>query len=240
MRFLVRLVNVSEEPAIVDVDYRKRFISLLKKVFGEEEFRKPTTRPYTFAVFFGREAKIDGTKITGVKFINLRFSSGDSVAVARFYNGILKLKKGGYVHSIGTGKFRIEHVKEEKEKQPKGIFKTLSPVIVERMGFSELKNPAERYVVPSEEGFTESLLENILRRYGALTGRKLEVSKFSFESVNIEEKLVKHYRGILKGFIGRFKIITDSQELINFIYRYGIGMRTGQGFGYLEVEDGKA
>jgi len=224
----------------VDLDYRRRFISLLKMILGEEEFAVENPRPYTFAVYFGREAKIKNGVFTNVREINFRFSTGDTTRAIKFYNGVLRLKKGNHIHEIGTGKFFISWIKEEKEKQPTGVFKTLSPVIVERIGFSNLKDPTDRYTVPWEEGFEESLWENILRRFRAITGRDLNLSFLKFEPISVKEEVIRHYGGTLRGFLGRFRIMSDSEELLRFIYQYGLGLRTGQGFGYLEVEDGEA
>ncbi len=237
MRFIVRLVNLTEKPLTVDLDYRRRFISLLKTIFGTETFQNSETRPYTFAVYFGKEAKVKDGFIENVNLINFRFSTGDNLTAVRFYNGILRLKRQGYIHEIGTGKLFIERIESEKEKKPTGYFRTLSPVVVERIGFSDRK---DRYTVPSDKDFTESLLENIIRRFIAINENEPKFSRFSFEPVSIREEVIKHYGGYLKGFLGKFKIKTDSNELLDFIYKFGLGLRTGQGFGYLEVEDGKA
>ena len=237
MRFLLKLRNVDGLPVRVEIDYRRRFISLLKRIL-KEEYEKERTRPYTFAVYFGREAKIGKGFVEGVRNINFRFSTGDSLLAVKFYNGALALKKLKAVHSLGEGKFTIEWITQEKEKELTGVFRTLSPVIVERMGFSS-REPTDRYIIPSEEGFEESLLENILRRYRDIRGKDLKISRFAFEGLKIKEEFIKHYGGYLRGFIGKFKIVSDSEELLRFIYQYGLGLRTGQGFGYLEVEDGE-
>lgn len=239
MRFLVAISNLNPEPAHIRLDYRGRFISLMKKVFGTEEFSQEKPRPYTFAVYFGKNAKIIDGHFAGIKDIKLRFSTGDSVVGVKFYNGILRLKKKGYIHNIGTGRFKIELIREEKEKPITGVFKTLSPVIVERIGFNDSKNPKERYITPSEPNFEESLLENIIRRYRTIKGKEPSINSFRFEPIQIKEEVLKHYEGVVRGFIGSFRIVSDSEEILRFIYLYGLGLRTGQGFGYLEVEDGK-
>jgi len=238
MRFLLKLVSAEDTPVRVGIDYRRRFISLLKKIF-KEEYEENKARPYTFAVYFGKDAKIKGNLIEGVKSINFRFSTGDFMLAVRFYNGALALKKQRATHRIGEGEFYIEWISQEKEKEPTGTFRTLSPVVVERMGYTYQK-PVERYIIPSEEGFEASLLENILRRYRDIKGEDLKVSRFAFESIKTKEELIKHYGGYVRGFIGKFRIVSDSEELLRFIYQYGLGLRTGQGFGYLEVEDGEA
>ena len=236
MRLLVRLKSLANGPANIPIDYRSRFISLLKAILREEYFITKQARPYTFAVYFGKNVKINKRIVEGVSLINFRFSTGDNILAIRFYNGVLKLKEINYTHNIGNGKFYIEWISVEPEKPVTGIFRTLSPVVVERIGFS-VKNSTERYITPWEEGFDESLLENIMRRYVNITSKELCVKSFAFKPIKIKEEFVRHYGGYLKGFIGKFKIETDSQELLQFIYQYGLGLRTGQGFGYLEVEE---
>ncbi len=236
MRFLVRLVNAYKDPAVVPLDYRRRFISFLKKVLGEEVFSNMETKPYTFAVFFGKGSKVNNGHIEGVPLINFRFSTGDTLVAVRFYNGVLRMKKKGELHPIGSGKFKVEFIKQVEMKNPKGIFKALSPVVVERMGF---ENERDRYILPFEEGFIESLLENTLRRYTTIYGKEPEFRSFHFEPISVKETKIKHYGGILRGFLGKFKVVSDSEEILRFIYNYGLGLRTGQGFGYVEVEDGR-
>ncbi len=239
MRFLVKMKPSEKESTYIPIDYRSRFISLLKLIFGEEEFEQKGPRPYTFAVYFGKDAKINREYIENVQQVNLRFSTGDTLKAINFYNGILKLKKEGYKHPIGNNRFSIEWISQEEEKTPTGIFRTLSPVIVERIGFKS-KDPNERYALPSEDDFNESLLENILRRYRDIFGNLPNINVFRFTPINVKGEFIRHYGGLLRGFLGKFKIESDSEEILRFIYKYGMGLRTGQGFGYLEVEDGKA
>ncbi|GAB6065980.1 CRISPR-associated endoribonuclease Cas6 [Aquifex pyrophilus] len=230
MRFIVKLK--AEKPARINADYRRRFISLLKKTLGEDYFSEEGPRPYTFCVYF-KDAKFKGDFIDNVKGINLRFSSGDIETIVRFYNGILRLKKEKYRHRIGNQAFSIVRIEREEMKTLTGAFKTLSPLIVERIGF---RNERERYITPDEEEFNISLLENVKRRYEAIKGEPLKVKEFEFIPVKGKNVLVKHYGGVLKGFLGKFILRADS-ELLKFVYLYGLGLRTGQGFGYIEVSD---
>lgn len=233
MRFIVKLK--SAKASMIDIDYRRRFISFMKAVFGENFNKFGETKPYVFCVYFGREAKFRKESIENVKEINLRFSTGDFSTAITFYNGVLKLKKEGYTHKIGDSEFRIEWIKKEDEKEFNGIFKTLCPVIVERIGFENLKDVEERYITPDEKDFEISLLENILRRYRSIKGKETEVKNFKFIDLGTKKVYIKHYGGYLKGFLGKFKIETESNEILKFIYDFGVGLRTGQGFGYLEV-----
>jgi len=100
---------------------------------------------------------------------------------------------------------------------------------------TDIKNPKKRYATPIDADFRDCLLENIQRRYKLLFGKELSLNRFDFEPIGVKEELIKHYNGYLRGFLGSFRIDTDSQELFRFVYQYGMGLRTGQGFGYLEV-----
>lgn len=227
MRFLVVLRSL--EPATVSVDYRSRFIALLKKALGPEEFEGSSPRAYTFAVFF-QDAIFEDKLIKNVQKINFRFSTCYSVLAVRFYTSMARLKESLYMHPIGTGKFIIESIKEEREQKVNGCFKTLSPVVVQRI------SEAGKYLLPADDLFNESLLENTLKRFASIKGYIPRVKEFKFVPVEIKPQQVKHYGGNIPAFLGRFRIETESEELLKFVYQCGLGVRTGQGFGYLEVD----
>ena len=235
MRFIVRLK--SNKPSNISIDYRRNFISFLKSVFGDSfnSFNGP--KPYVFSVFFGKSVRIEKEKVKNVETINFRFSTGNVIVAVKFYNGVLRLKKENYLHKIGSENFKIEWIEREDKREITGIFKTLSPVVVERIGCMNIKDIEERYVIPNEDDFELSLLENILRRYRSIYGKDLSVNTFRFKGIKVKKTYVKHYGGYLKCFLGKFKVETDSEELLKFIYNFGLGLRTGQGFGYLEVEN---
>lgn len=238
MRFKVNLVKTTDNEVPISLDYRRRFISFLKRVFGKD-FNKNQTRPYTFAVYMGKSIKIEEDFIWGVKNINFRFSTGDPNIAMGFYNGVVDLKKSNYLHNMNPrlkgSFFRIEKIDIEPEYQPTGRFKTFSPIIIERLSLTSVKDPQVRYATPKDADFRDCLVENIQRRYEILFGKTLSLNIFEFEPVGIKEEFIKHYDGYLRGFLGSFKIHTDNEEVLKFVYHYGIGMRTGQGFGYLEI-----
>ncbi|RME09376.1 MAG: CRISPR-associated endoribonuclease Cas6, partial [Aquificota bacterium] len=193
MRFLVRLENPEETS--IPLDYRRRFISLMKRVFGVREFIENPVRPYTFAVYLGKEINFSRDAIEGVKFVNLRISTGDPVYGVKLYNGLTELR--GKVHKIGEAEFVLKDVRLEKEGDwSKGAFKTLSPVVVERAGANE-GNPKLRYALPLERDFQEVLFENTIRRFRAIKGYEPEVKAFSFRLIHYKEEMVRHYGGYI-------------------------------------------
>jgi CRISPR-associated endoribonuclease Cas6 len=238
MRFKVKLTKINpKKEAVISIDYRRRFISLLKRIFGEN-FDEESVKPYTFAVYFGNRAKFEKDFIKVVDPITFRFSTGDEKVAMAFYNGVVRLKKEFYLHDFtpkakeGTF-YKIERIEVEKEHPLGNSFKALSPVVVERKITSKM--PKERYAIPGEPDFDEWLIENLKRRMSTILKKSPSFTEFYLEPLSIEEVLVKHYGGYVRGFLGEFKIYTDNPQVLKFVYQYGLGMRTGQGFGYLEV-----
>jgi CRISPR-associated endoribonuclease Cas6 len=238
MRFKVKLTKINpRKEAVISIDYRRRFISLLKRIFGEN-FDEESVKPYTFAVYFGKRAKFEKDFIRVVDPITFRFSTGDNKVAMAFYNGVLKLKKEFYLHDFtpkakGGAFYKIEKIEIEKEPLLRNSFKALSPIVVERKTMSKM--PKERYAIPGELDFDEWLVENLKRRMSTILRKPLSFTEFYLEPISIEEVLVKHYGGYVRGFLGEFKLYTDNPEVLKFVYQYGLGIRTGQGFGYLEV-----
>jgi CRISPR-associated endoribonuclease Cas6 len=238
MRFKVKLVKLNPgREAKISVDYRRRFISLLKRIFGEN-FDEESVKPYTFAVYFGKRAKFEKDFIRVLEPIVFRFSTGDRRVAMAFYDGVVRLKKDFYLHDFNPkakeGAFyKIERIEVEGEPSLRNFFKALSPIVIERKTVS--KDPRERYVVPGEPDFVEWLNENLRRRMSAILTKVPSFTEIYLEPVSIEEVLVKHYGGYVRGFLGEFKLYVDNPEVLKFVYQYGLGVRTGQGFGYLEV-----
>lgn len=205
----------------------------MKRILGAKAFLENPIRPYTFAVYFGREAEFEKERIRKVRFINMRISTGDAVFALKLYNGLVKLK--GKVHKFGEAEFILKDFGTEKEKDwSGGYFKTLSPVIVERFGAGQ-DRPELRYATPADADFEKVLLDNILLRFRSIEGYEPQVKVFHFVFDYYKEEMIKHYGGYLRAFLGRFRIKTDNGDILRFVYQYGLGLRTGQGFGYLEV-----
>ena len=238
MRFKVKLNKVEpKKEAIISIDYRRRFISLLKRIFGKD-FDEASVKPYTFAVYFGKNAKFSNDFITVIDPITFRFSTGNEEVAMVFYNGIIRLKKEGYLHDLSPNSehgafFRIEKIALEKEPPMKNKFKALSPVVIERK--TDSRSPRERYATPGDSDFNKWLVENLQRRISILLTKPMPFTELYLEPASTEEVLVKHYGGYVRGFLGVFNLHADNPEILKFVYQYGLGVRTGQGFGYLEV-----
>ena len=237
----IKIIFESEKKLNLPKDYRRYFISFLKKVFEkvnlEKIYQRKEYRPYTFSVWLGENFKIDEELHTDTK-ISFLFSSGDPVVITNFYNGIIKLKKEGFkiIREILEIK-DINLLPYRKIKTNKAIFKTI--------GVCVLNNPEAPkddfrnwYIIPVDDldKFNEILFKRTNDRFKYLTGKKEAhpIRLNLIENYPIKEVIVKHYNGYIRGFKGIFEL-EGSPEILQFVYDYGFGIRTGQGFGLLEI-----
>lgn len=233
----------SSSLSIDNANIRKKFLSFIKKAFESSSsdifcsiFKEKKFKPYVFSPFFGRKFK-EGVVGPEISFI---FCTGSYDILSHFWNGLLELKrkKEDYI-KIGESIYNLEYInliKGKTIKCNKVIFKTIGVCILTDPE-KEAKNFNEWFLVPSIknlEYFNEILLKRTLKRMEFLK-KGVKDKKLEFIPGKIKECIIPHYGGYLKGFKGNFQL-KGSPEVLQFLYDYGLGVRTGQGFGLLEVE----
>jgi len=236
----IKVVFTTDNNLVLPRDWRRYFISLLKSVFVEnysKVYTRKEYRPFVFSVWFGKDFKIDDEVFAG-REISFVFSSGDPVVITNFYNGVVKLKNKKF--KIGKEELNLNSIDllpYKKIKSTKVIFKTLGICVLN----DSLSNKAEFknwYILPTDniERFNKCLFERINDRYNFLTGmkEKHEIRLNLLKNDLIKETIVYHYGGYIRGFRGIF-LLEGSIQILQFVYDYGFGIRTGQGFGLLEV-----
>lgn len=246
-------------------DYRKYFIfiSFIKSVFTEtsrfdEIYGGKKIKPFTFSVFLGDEFEIKEENFKINPPFNFIFSTGDMEIFSHFYNGVLKMKKEGKGLILGKNKiFPVKEIYLEKNLKIKtncAIFKTIGVCILNNPDESA-KNFEKWFITPNSEDidkFNEILEKRMIEKYERINGRKIQTKitltplsdtllfirqgrlSESFKDKSIRDVYVKHYNGFLKGFKGIFYLESEP-SMLQFIYDYGLGIRTGQGFGLLEL-----
>ncbi|MEJ5173151.1 MAG: CRISPR-associated endoribonuclease Cas6, partial [Hydrogenothermaceae bacterium] len=132
----------------------------------------------------------------------------------------------------------IKVLKERPIQSKTVIFKTNSPIIIE----DKNDNP----VIFDDENFEKELNEvtNRIFMSDIVKGRGLS-EPLKFEPINMKKQVIKHtlksFREktgkpvmYLTGSSGIFKLTGHPKDL-EILYKIGIGNRTGQGFGMVEV-----
>ena len=235
---------------------------LREKLYDDENRKKK--KLFTFAVYPPLEHRIedsviqidDNYVIRDKVFVSeeglykLIVSSADHKVIWALYGGYSDLFKDSVFDFsaddnmlVNGEKVLLEftHVKYLNKKiryVEKGevLFKTLSPIY--------LKDENGKPVLFKDKRFVELLNHSLDRTLTRERGFGLRKS-LEFIPVNMKEKIVKHTlkdfrektgRAImyLETSVGTFVLKGDRRDL-EFIYDAGLGHRTGQGFGLLEV-----
>ena len=242
MRLKIRFKPKEGQPESLPIDYRGIFISFVKSALlphFPHIFENRIVKPYTFAVLFNRGVKFKGGEITGIERMDLLFSSGDPEILTAMFNFAIGLKRGiGWdrIRKEELKKFRVANISPVwREYRGENTFRILSPVVINDPDRNP-RNPKEHYLLPGEEGFSRRLLETTREKMERFL---IKVPKGGIEVEPVEEVrevMVRHYRGYVRGFVGTIRV-KASPDVLKFIYDYGLGVRTGQGFGMLEVEN---
>ena len=245
----------------IGMDYRRAFLSFIKKAFSqtpymEDIFQEKKAREFVFSAFLGKGMKADGEKLEVSPPFELYFSSGAPFIVSAFYNGVMELKKKGEGIELEGKKFGISRVEVLRPKKFTSSF-----VIFKTLGICVLTDPdASRddfekfYVIPEREDFKEILRKRIIEKYEFIMGSKIPDERINFLPVSRDllEPLirsgavapsfwkkslvpvrVRHYGGYVRGWRGVFGLEAHP-VVLQFVYDYGLGVKTGQGFGMLE------
>lgn len=265
MRLKILFDNEQDEQKelLVIQEYRQYFISFLKNIFASTKIYKnlysqKVVKPFTFSVFLGKDLiPLEEKKIKISLPIEFLFSTGDSEIFSYFYNGVLDFKREERMLNISHNFLKIKKIqllKNIKINSSAVIFKTLGVVILTDPNASA-KDFHNYFIIPNDnlEKFNKILEFRMAEKYQRIIGKKID-TKMIFTPINdkelpifirqrkldigfsqpIKETIVKHYKGYLRGFKGIF-YLEAHPEMLQFIYDYGLGIRTGQGFGMVDL-----
>ncbi|BCB96816.1 CRISPR-associated endoribonuclease Cas6 [Dissulfurispira thermophila] len=239
---------IKESLSISDAVYKES----LYPVRNSEKSKIP--KPFCFSVSMpsGRTTKkekiiIDeGVEIEDAVFhfpqnssLSFYISSYDYEFMVCLYNGLLEIKDFDFGNGITLKLERVFMLNEGKIKMDEVIFRTNSPILIEDKEGHPILPSASKI-----EHFNEHINAIHNRILKDIRGEGLK-REMEFEPLKIRKQVVKH---TLKGFRektgkpymtltcfeGCFRLKGDPRDL-QMLYQIGIGLRTGQGFGMVEV-----
>jgi len=245
--------------------YRHRIMSLIKEALSisdpdykemlyPDNKKTKITKPFCFSVRIPSDKKITKEKMVIDKDISIEetvfyFDSGrplyldicssDYMFIINLYNGLRELKEFRFSEDIILRIGRIQMRREKAISDDDVVFKTASPILLETRDGKPIL-PSETDIQTFNEHF-QAIHNRILKD---IRGNEL-YREMEFTTVKIKKQVVKH---TLKGFRektgrpymtltcfeGCFKLKGDPRDL-QMLYQIGIGLRTGQGFGMVEV-----
>ncbi len=223
----------------ISIQYRKSILSFFKKSLSEydnEIYEKlyhakdPIIKPYTFSVFFKDSEFKENRIIVNSKQMELNISIADYEIAVILYNAFNHQRNKIFhlEHNSMTLK-NIVLIQEKQINTEEIAIKFMSPLIVRQR-----KNEKDYYFSVEGEKFLETLKINIKEQL-KLTNYSMDiVDSIKLEKINGRKTVVKFYEKQMEGSIGTFKLF-GNKELLNFLYRAGIGSRRSSGFGMFEI-----
>lgn len=238
MRLRIGLVPVNgEERAVVPFDFRRHFISLLKQLlegsktaerFGLE---RPGFSPYVFSVGFRRVVAWDrdAQRMEVVPPVQMVISTGIPSLLSAAANGALRLYDKPAVLGLKIASLSVMPLTRLKEEA--AVFRIDGHAVLR--GKEGNLDPS----ASSAEEIQEAINTHLFKRLEFLSpdyipsGVVIPVSVVP-ELSSYRKGVCVHYGGMLTTVQGRIAL-QGSPAALQFLYDFGIGVRTGQGFGLL-------
>jgi len=250
-------LKVSITTEKVPIVFRHRVLAFIKRVLQtyDEEYQNnlyntKTPKTFTFNLVFDRsnqkeeefsideDVKIKDKVFYQDKPISLYISSNDYEFLINFINGVRRVQTFEFNKSDNIiWEIRKPDILKEKTIFNNEVtFQTNAPFVIETKD--------DKPVIFSDEYFQEELNGVMDKIFKTLNGRGLKET-LEFVPITMKTVIAKHtlkkFREQTKkpimyitGNVGVFKLKGHPEDL-QTIYQIGLGNRTGQGFGMLEV-----
>ena len=242
------------ENKIIPKDYRILILSFIKHSLGknfEKSYKeiyesKPIMKFFTFSIYLPKP-KIEKDKIELDKnYFNAVFSIYDNKRFIEFYNSfnsmIIKNNEENKEHPypLKDNKMRLKNITMENEKiitSNRAIIKFLSPLVVrkhEEITINEKRKGKDIYLDFNDSDFNEQLNYSVTRLIKDLKLNGVN-SNIKLEPCKSARKTVVDFKNVLiHSSIGEY-IISGESELLNILYKTGIGSKRSGGFGMFDV-----
>ena len=238
MRFKLYFDLEKEE---IPIDYRKSIISFFKHClseYNEEEFRKlyndkePIIKSYTFAVFFNRPEFTKDKVIVNNKKMELNISIYDYHTAIILYNSFNHQKNKNFALCQNSMILRSITMVEEKEIKSDTIqIKFLSPLVV-RDHNRETKK--DYYYSYESSEFVRILKINIKEQMKITDIPSSQLETFTIYPIQAKKTVIQFYEKQIEASLGIYQI-TAQKELLEFLYKAGMGSKRSSGFGMFTI-----
>lgn len=236
MRFKLYLKLENE---ILPIDYRRCILSFIKLSlfeYEEEYFKKyynekdNIVKPYTFSVFFKNPKINENEIIIENREFEINFSIADYEAAVILLNSFnhQKLKK----FSINKNSWILQDISllpEKKISTNNITIKFLSPLCVRGR-----ENNKDYYYSFEHEEFENILKINIKEQIKITNFPESIVDNLKIIPIKTKKVIIKFYEKKMECSTGTFTIEGDI-ELLNYLYKSGIGSRHSAGFGMFQI-----
>lgn len=230
-----------EKPEL-DINYRKSLISFIKhsvEEYDKELFNtlyekgKTTKKTFTFAPILNHpKFKEEKVFLEGTGFY-LIFSAYNYEYALHLLNSFIKQKnKKFHLNQNSMTLINLTVIPETAIRENNINIKMSSPLIVREHNRETLKDMY--YSFEKTEKFNEYIKINILEQMKAEKLDSNLLEGFEIKPINAKKTVVKVYEYSIECSIGTF-CLTGKQELLDYLYKSGIGSKKAMGFGLFEI-----
>lgn len=226
------------KPLKIPIDFRRHFISFAKTILSNTPFSyrfemdKPGYSPYVFGVGFGRVMEKDRESdfIIVNPPVTMSFSTGFFDLLADACNGAIAIKQKPTI--LGLRLTNVNLMPFRKIQDRKTSFRI--------KGHAVFRGERDYVDASNPEGIEETInthLQNRLIFFSQQYGMQPPISSEKVRLTGhdrLRKGVCHHYGGKLTTVQGILTLSGDP-GLLQFIYDFGIGVRSGQGFGLTEV-----
>ena len=209
-----------------------------KNLYFYKDKSNKTSKNFTYS-FYIKGYEIEGEDFIVKDRVILNISTPDLELGLHIYNGLINKKTIRYKNYEMTT-LRVDLVKESNIYGEEAVFNTLSPICI--------KDSSGKFLDFSHENYIKELnyiVNTVLKNYrGYGIKRNIEFENLDLKKVVVKEpfskfqNITKRQYQCVNSFKGRFILRGDNEDL-NDIYKLGLGFKRGQGFGNLEVVNGR-
>ncbi|MGI6549085.1 MAG: CRISPR-associated endoribonuclease Cas6 [Syntrophomonadales bacterium] len=230
--------EVPQEKILIPMDFRRHFISLLKMLLNGSPFNerfeesKPGYSPYVFGIQFGKIHAIDSRKevIIVQPPVLMTFSTGLYDLMTDVCNMAIAMKGTNTVLGLILGEIQL---------MPNTNIRS-DEVEFELIGHATLRGRDEYVNNANPAELEEAINKHLQTKLGFLNQYQTQSANTIYTPIRLTEHryltkgVCRHYNGLITSIKGRLTL-SGYPSSLQFLYDYGLGVRTGQGFGLLEV-----
>lgn len=208
---------------------QREYPEVFNEFYGKDSVR---AKAFCFCFYIRGMKKDNGFLISPSKSFQVIMSCADYWIMNYFYNSLIK-SRGRIMQVDGGNRIKLVSINMKFCKDLKGEtahIKFLSPMLVRK----HIKEGNKDYYLAFDSpDFLQTLDQNI-----SLLSQQFDIpyTKFSFRPIKPYAAPVRNMQMNFLANFGEYQLTTDNQ-LLNFLYKSGIGSRRGEGFGMFEVRD---
>mgnify|MGYP001184535660 FL=1 len=241
MRVCIKLVpeQTGQASMVIPLDFRRHFISLMKTflhdspIFSHFISRQPGYSPYVFSIGFNKiiAIDVDEGKMNIQPPIYMTISSGFYEVITEIINAAIKMRDKPVI--LGLKIRRVEMLPMKRTRAPEAEFRICGHAVFR--GTEEYLDGSDVQLL--EESINQHMINKFLFFHDLPLTMQEEYSLSPvrvLDNSNYRKGVCHHYGGPLTTLQGRMHLQADPKSM-QFLYDFGIGVRSGQGFGLLEV-----